>query len=140
MRRAPDVPSPALDRRSGRPAFQAGRTNGGLVMMAKTVPALLATDVPETKGFALLDATFRTHAPALRGRLIALTRDPAVAEDIVSECFLRLATEIDAGRTPTEPAAWLYRVGRNVAISRARRNAVATRAMPGLFDRGVAAS
>ena len=49
-------------------------------------------------------------------------------------------TEIDAGRAPLDPAAWLYRVGRNLAISRARRNAVATRAMPGLLDRGVAAS
>jgi len=91
-------------------------------------------------GPALLEATFRAHAQALRGRLIGLTRDPAVADDILSECFLRLATEIDAGRAPLEPAAWLYRVGRNLVISRARRTSVATRAMPGLLDRGVAGS
>lgn len=92
------------------------------------------------QGAALLEEAFRTHAPALRGRLTALTRDPAVADDLVGECFLRLATEIEAGRTPLDAGAWLHRVGRNLAISRARRNTVATRAMPGLFDRGVAAS
>jgi RNA polymerase sigma-70 factor (ECF subfamily) len=91
-------------------------------------------------GRAILEATFRVHAPALRGRLLGLTRDPAVADDLLGECFLRLATEIDAGRTPLEPAAWLYRVGRNLAVSRARRTSVATRAMPGLFDRGVVGS
>jgi RNA polymerase sigma-70 factor, ECF subfamily len=91
-------------------------------------------------GAALLETAFLAHARALRGRLISLTRDPAAAEDLVGECFLRLATEIDAGRPPLDAGAWLHRVGRNLAISRARRNAVATKAMPGLFDRGVAAS
>jgi RNA polymerase sigma-70 factor, ECF subfamily len=91
-------------------------------------------------GPALLEAAFRAHAPALRGRLTSLTRDPAAADDLVGECFLRLATEIEAGRPPRDTGAWLSRVGRNLAVSRARRNAVATRAMPGLFDRGVAGS
>jgi RNA polymerase sigma-70 factor (ECF subfamily) len=88
----------------------------------------------------MLEAAFLAHAPALRGRLIGLTRDPAVADDLLGECFLRLATEIQAGRAPLDPAAWLFRVGRNLVISRARRAAVATRAMPGLYDRGVAGS
>ena len=72
--------------------------------------------------------------------LISLTRDPATADDLVSECFLRLAKEIDAGRVPLDSAAWLHRVGRNLVVSRARRSAVATRAMPGLLERGVAGS
>ena len=109
-------------------------------MMSKTIPALLSPSAPGTDGSALLDATFRAHAPALRGWLIGLTRDPATADDLVGECFLRLAKEIEAGRCPLEPAAWLHRVGRNLAVSRARRSAVATRAMPGLLERDVAAS
>jgi RNA polymerase sigma-70 factor (ECF subfamily) len=109
-------------------------------MMSKTVPALLASGTTGTDGSTLLEATFRAHAPALRGWLIGLTRDPATADDLVGECFLRLAKEFDAGRPPLDPAAWLHRVGRNLVISRARRSAVATRAMPGLFDRDVAAS
>ena len=115
-------------------------------MMIDALPGLPDTTGPEITGAhgmdsaGMLEAAFRAHAPALRGRLIGLTRDPAAADDLLSESFLRLATEIDAGRAPLEPAAWLYRVGRNLAISRARRTAVATRAMPGLLDRGVAAS
>jgi RNA polymerase sigma-70 factor (ECF subfamily) len=109
-------------------------------MMSKTVPGLQSTSAPGIDESALLDATFRDHAPALRGWLTGLTRDPATADDLVGECFLRLAKEIDAGRAPLDPAAWLHRVGRNLVISRARRSTVATRAMPGLLERGVAPS
>ena len=97
-----------------------------------------ATDSAD--GQTTLDTTFRAVAPALRGRLIGLTRDPAVADDLLGECFLRLAIEIGAGRTPIDPAAWLSRVGHNLAISRARRSAVATRALPSLLERDVAGS
>ena len=89
---------------------------------------------------ARLEAIYRDEAPALRGRLLAITRDPAVADDLVGEAFLRLATQIRDGRAPDDPAAWLYRVGRNLAISRGRHESVATRAMPGLLDRGLAES
>jgi len=87
-----------------------------------------------------LDLIFRTHAAALRGRLLAMTRDPAVADDLVSEAFLRLASEMRAGRTPLDPPAWLRRVGSNLVVSRARHATVATKAMPGLLDREVASS
>ncbi|MFL5674511.1 MAG: RNA polymerase sigma factor [Chloroflexota bacterium] len=109
-------------------------------MFSKTNPALLVTRRSDADASALLDATFRAHAPALRGWLIGLTRDPATADDLVSECFLRLATEIGAGRAPLDPAAWLHRVGRNLVVSRARHSAVVTRAMPGLLERDVADS
>ena len=68
--------------------------------------------------------------PRSRGR-----RRPA---SVSASCVSRPRSRRDARRST--PAAWLYRVGRNLAISRARRDAVATRAMPGLVDRGVAAS
>jgi RNA polymerase sigma factor (sigma-70 family) len=115
-------------------------------MMMDVMPGLpamtgqVATGANGAADRGMLEAAFRAHAPALRGRLIGLTRDPAAADDLLGECFLRLATEIEAGRAPREPAAWLHRVGRNLAISQARRAAVATRAMPGLLDRGVVAS
>lgn len=98
------------------------------------------TTVPSPEGHVTLEAAYRAHAPVLRGRLLRLTRDPSLADDLASEAFLRLATEIDAGRAPLEPAAWLYRVGSNLMISRARRVAVATRAMPGLLERDLAPS
>jgi RNA polymerase sigma-70 factor (ECF subfamily) len=84
-----------------------------------------------------LEAIYRSHAPSLRGRLLAMTRDPAVADDLVGEAFLRLATEMRAGRPPLDPPAWLHRVGSNLVVSRARHSTVATRAMPGLVDRRV---
>jgi RNA polymerase sigma-70 factor (ECF subfamily) len=87
-----------------------------------------------------LETIFRASASRLRGRFILLTRDPNLADDLVSEAFLRLATEIRAGRLPDDPIAWLYRVGANLAVSRARRATVATRAMPGLVRRDVAPS
>ena len=112
-------------------------------MMIEALPGLpeaTGSASHQADGAGMLEAAFRVHAPGLRGRLIGITRDPAAADDLLGESFLRLATEIDAGRVPLDPAAWLYRVGRNLAISRARRAAVATRAMPGLVDRGMAAS
>jgi RNA polymerase sigma factor (sigma-70 family) len=87
-----------------------------------------------------LELAYVSHAAKLRGRLLALSRDPAVADDLVSEAFLRLASEIGAGRPPRDTPAWLYRVGSNLLISRARRASVATRALPGLLDRDVAPS
>jgi len=89
---------------------------------------------------ATLEAIYRAHAGGLRGRLTAQTRDPALADDLVSEAFLRLAIEIREGRSPREPRAWLYRVGSNLLVSRARRATVATRAMPGLLERDVMGS
>jgi len=87
-----------------------------------------------------LDAAYRAEAAALRGRLLALTRNPAVADDLVAAAFVRLVAQVRAGDPPEDAGAWLYRVGYNLAISGGRRQVVATRAMPGLLDRGVGES
>jgi RNA polymerase sigma factor (sigma-70 family) len=102
-------------------------------------PHPMDVDEPRDRSDAL-EALYLAHAPAIRGRLLALTRDPAVADDLASEAFLRLASELDAGRAPDDARAWLYRVGANLVVSRARRTNVAMRAMPGLLERDVAAS
>ena len=52
----------------------------------------------------LLEALYRAHAAHLRGRLLMSTRDPAVADDLVSEAFIRLAGAIRAGRVPAGSA------------------------------------
>ena len=69
-----------------------------------------------------------------------MTRDPATADDIVSETFLRLAIEFRAGRAPCDGPAWIHRVARNLAVSRARRTNVANRALSRLVDRSVVQS
>jgi RNA polymerase sigma-70 factor (ECF subfamily) len=104
-----------------------------------TRPDATFADLPRDRSDEL-EAIYLAHATALRGRLLSLVRDPAVADDLASEAFLRLASELAAGRAPDEPRAWLYRVGANLVVSRARRTNVATRAMPGLLERDVAAS
>lgn len=99
-----------------------------------------AAPKPTHVGDDTLETLFLANAAWLRGRLLAMTRDPAVADDLVSEAFLRLALELRAGRAPQDPRAWLYRVGANLVVSRARRSAVAARAMPGLLERDLAPS
>jgi RNA polymerase sigma factor (sigma-70 family) len=56
-----------------------------------------------------------------------ITRDGAAAEDLAQEAFLRLTEELQQGRVPDSPAAWLHRVGMNLATSRARHAAVERR-------------
>ena len=64
----------------------------------------------------LLAHLFDSHAPAL----LLYARhfvDPARAEDLVQEVFLRLAGQ---ARTPENPRAWLYRSLRNLALNHLR--------------------
>ncbi len=75
----------------------------------------------------ILEEAYRTGHDALVRRLTVLTRDRDEATDLAAEAFVRLASEIVAGRSPTEPSAWLYRVGSNLAASRGRHLAVADR-------------
>ena len=49
-----------------------------------------------------LDAAYRAEAAALRGRLLALTRNPAVADDLVAAAFVRLVAQVRAGDPPED--------------------------------------
>jgi RNA polymerase sigma factor (sigma-70 family) len=75
----------------------------------------------------IIETAYAAHAGPLLRRLTATTRDPAAAEDLTQEAFVRLVIEVHAGRTPVDAGAWLYRVGQNLAMSRGRRLAVAAR-------------
>src|SRR4051812_23816277 len=72
----------------------------------------------------LVEEAYAVHAAPLTRRLTAQMRDPAAAEDLVHEAFLRLATEIRAGRTPDNVGGWLYRVTANLVASRGRHASV----------------
>ena len=80
-------------------------------------------------------AAYDDHGEALRLLLVRYTRDVAAAEDLAQEAFVRLLTEVAAGRPPTNTRAWLFRVGINLATSRARRMGVALRKAPDLLPR-----
>jgi RNA polymerase sigma-70 factor (ECF subfamily) len=80
----------------------------------------------------MIDTLYASCAERLYRFVMARTRDSALAEDVVSETFLRAVREID--RLPTaEPAcvAWLYRTAGNLVIDdyrRRKREAEASRA------------
>jgi RNA polymerase sigma-70 factor (ECF subfamily) len=78
---------------------------------------------------------YAEQSPGLTRWITTITRDPAAAEDVVQEAFLRLARELAAGREPDHRAAWVAQVARNLAISRARRTGTATRMAPRLAER-----
>lgn len=62
---------------------------------------------------------------ALRGKLVdyaqSIVRDRALAEDVVQDAWLRLAT-LAEGRVLEEPVGYLYRVLRNLALDGRRRS------------------
>ena len=75
----------------------------------------------------LVEAAYTEHRSALVRHLTQVTRDAEVAQDLAQEAFLRLAREIEAGRTPDDTGAWLHRVGMNLATSRGRHLQVVDR-------------
>lgn len=75
----------------------------------------------------IVEQAYATHLGPLQRRLTASTRDSGVAEDLAQEAFLRLITEVRAGRAPDAPGAWLHRVAQNLVMSRGRRLSVAAR-------------
>ena len=75
----------------------------------------------------IVEAAYVSHRAALVRRLTVLTRDAATAEDLTQEAFLRLAREVEAGRIPDDPGAWLHRVAGNLVASRGRHLSVVDR-------------
>ena len=74
-----------------------------------------------------VEVAFIEHRVALQRHLAVICRDAEAAQDLAQEAFLRLAKEVSAGRIPGDPAAWLHRVGRNLAMSRGRHLQVVDR-------------
>jgi RNA polymerase sigma-70 factor, ECF subfamily len=87
---------------------------------------------PRPLGGEAVEAAYGAFSTEIRGRLLGLVRDPAEAEDLAQEAFLRLHREAAAGRLPDNPRAWLHRVAGNLATSRGRRLKVAVRYAPRL--------
>jgi len=73
------------------------------------------------------DSVFTTHHQALVRRATGMTRDSEVAEDLVQEAFVRLAREVEQGRTPEYPKAWLHQVVQNLVRSWGRHRSVVDR-------------
>ena len=67
------------------------------------------------------EAFFLQHEHAIFGYLLRLTGDEQSAHDLSQEAFLRAWQHYDKIRGYDHPAAWLFRVASNLAISHLRR-------------------
>lgn len=72
-------------------------------------------------GYACVLGAWREHERELRGFLVNRLSDPDAAEDLVQDVFLRAMREGEGFCALDSPRAWLFRVARNVATDRQRR-------------------
>ena len=71
-------------------------------------------------GSGAFDAIYEAYRPRLFSFLARLSGDPALAEDLLQETFLRLARSAPALRADTRIGAWLFTVARNLFVSQRR--------------------
>jgi RNA polymerase sigma-70 factor (ECF subfamily) len=69
---------------------------------------------------AAFQEIYSMYRPRIFGFLGRLARDPALAEDLLQETFLRLARAAPDLATDTKLAAWLFTVARNLFFSQRR--------------------
>lgn len=71
----------------------------------------------ETSAF---DEAYDLYRPRVFGFLLRLTQQRALAEDLLQETFLRLATKASGLAEDTRLQAWLFTVARNLFVSHRR--------------------
>jgi RNA polymerase sigma-70 factor (ECF subfamily) len=71
---------------------------------------------------AAFEAIYRAHARAIHGMALRLTGQPALAEDITQDTFLRLLRFLGGFRAGAPLRPWLKRVAANLAIDHLRRD------------------
>lgn len=64
---------------------------------------------------AALAEIYERYKDRIYRTALAITRDPAAAEDILQECFVRLFTHADRLHTDEPIGPWLYRVAVNLS-------------------------
>lgn len=75
------------------------------------------------------EAFCREHLVILAKALGLFVRDAALGEELAQEALLRACARWPQVRALDSPRAWLYRVGINLARSRARRLVIGARAL-----------
>jgi RNA polymerase sigma-70 factor (sigma-E family) len=73
-----------------------------------------------------IDALYREHSRSAYGLAFVLTRDPALAEDLVHDAFLAVTAKRRQLRDPAAFGGYLRRAVVNAAMSAHRRRRVAT--------------
>ncbi len=83
-----------------------------------------------------IEALFELHAGAVYGYLLRLSGDPAAADELTNETFLRAMLALDGFRGDASVRTWLIRIGRNLYLNRARRDSRTT-SLDALTEKGV---
>jgi RNA polymerase sigma-70 factor (ECF subfamily) len=73
---------------------------------------------PSEEGFADLVSKYRN---GIRRYILSVVRDPAVAEDLTQETFLRAFRKLETLRDDSKISAWLYRISTNLCRDHYRR-------------------
>jgi RNA polymerase sigma-70 factor, ECF subfamily len=69
-----------------------------------------------------VSAVVARHGAALHRYVVSIVGDPHLAEDVVSETFLRMLEKIDGYEYRGIPfEAWLYRIAHNMAVNQLKR-------------------
>lgn len=69
----------------------------------------------------MLESFYRDNYRIVYGYLLSLCGDPAQAEDLTSETFLRAIERIDTYDPRYKPSTWLCTIGRNLYLNQCRR-------------------
>jgi RNA polymerase sigma-70 factor (ECF subfamily) len=69
----------------------------------------------------LLETTWKNLRGELRSFLVGRVGEPAAADDLLQDVFLKLHRQATDLRGKSSPRAWLYQVARNAAIDHWRR-------------------
>jgi RNA polymerase sigma-70 factor (ECF subfamily) len=81
--------------------------------------ATVSNDAPLTREEQVIQL-FESLRDSVYRYILTLLREPAAAEEITQEVFLRLVRQYRAGRSVKNPRAWIFRVAHNMAVDEAR--------------------
>jgi len=81
--------------------------------------------VPHTTSIGLPDvsALFEDYYHRIYRYAMSLMHDPAEADDVAQETFLRAHRRLDSLRDPTALTTWLYRIATHICLDRIRQHA-----------------
>ena len=78
------------------------------------------TDAMGPAPFACVSAAWQSHEAELRGYLRHRVSDPAAADDMLQDVFVKAMRQGQGFCTLDNPRAWLFQVARNALVDRAR--------------------